>query len=102
MYKIRDILKNKDYNTISAREFQYLIGFLLEKQGYSIRYEYPVLNRGDKKKGRIDIVAYKDNKSIGIEADFKSPRKKSIFKLENNYFDEKYIILRSPFSVITI
>lgn len=68
-----------------------------------IEKEVSVENRGDGKKGRVDIVFNTKNEKWGIEVDRKTPRYKSMEKLRNlKNCDHLYVILRSPFGIVTL
>lgn len=54
----------------------------LESLGFNCKNEYRVLNRGDGRSVRIDIIAIKADLKIVIEIDRLSPRIKSIYKLK--------------------
>lgn len=66
----------------------------LYSRGFNCKIEVPIYNRGDDTNGRIDIVAQKGGYTIGIEFDRKSPRKKSIAKLQNFECDYRLVLLR--------
>ncbi len=67
----------------------------LKSLGYKCVSEYEVDNRGDGRVGRIDIVATKDDIKLAIEVDNKSPRQKSINKLNSMTNYHKIVILRN-------
>ena len=46
------------------------------------------------RKGRIDILAFRDGKRIGIEIDNQAPREKSVLKLLEMDLDYRFIVLR--------
>lgn len=98
MYKILEQLKGKDFGEMKAKEFQRFIARKLSHLG-DVFDEVYVPNRGDGHTGRIDLVIKSHNGIIAIEIDRKSPRKKSLFKLQKFQADKKYLILRSPFSI---
>lgn len=66
----------------------------LESKGYFYKTEVVVDERGDGRTGRVNIVAKKNGRTIGIEVDRCSPRKKSINKLKQNDFDTKVVLCR--------
>ena len=66
----------------------------LEKLGFTCQIEHYVKDRGDGKRGRIDIIAKKNGKTIAIEFDNKTPRKKSLYKLNHFDADFKFVLLR--------
>lgn len=100
---MEDLLKDligKDYKDLKAKEFSDLVISRLSNGFY--KKEVMVNNRGDGRRGRIDIVYYLNGKTIGIELDRLKPRNKSIFKLQQLEADERYIITRSPVTIIKI
>ena len=68
----------------------------LAQNGFSCQHKAPVNTRGKDKRytGRINILAAKDGKTIGIEVDRKSPRDKSVYKLLHFDCDYRVIVLR--------
>lgn len=91
-------LIGKEYGEIKAKEFEDFICNILEKKG-KIQRQVLVKNRGDGMRGKVDLVWHTEGKIIGIEIDRKTARKKSIFKLYQLQADERWVILRSPFSL---
>lgn len=55
----------------------------LQQADWNCRTEYPVENRGDGRRGRVDIEAIKRGWAVGIEIDRKTPRFKSLVKLNS-------------------
>ncbi len=101
---MKEILLSLDkvnYDSLSSSEFESVIFSFLRKFG-EVKRQVFVDNRCDGKKGRVDFVLNFNGLKVGIEADRKTPRKKSIFKLKRLNLDERYVITREPFSVITI
>ncbi len=90
-------LVGQDYTNLSSKEFSQLVCSFL-KNG-EIRKEVAVVDRGDGRGGRVDIVYLVNNTKIAIELDRFSPRKKSIHKLKCLNADESYIITRAPFKI---
>ena len=86
--KLREIVVENDV----AICHQQIVDFLTA-HGFYCQKEYPVCDRGDGRKGRIDIYAIKDGVEYGIEIDFLSPRKKSVIKLNSLENDVVKIIL---------
>ena len=78
-----------------AREAHKSVVEWLEKQGYSCVNEYKVENRGDGRCGYIDIVAEKNGDRVAIEVDRKTPREKSISKLQQ-FPGARFVALRDP------
>ena len=93
---------DKDYGDIKALRFEDIIVKELKANGMEVERQVWVDNRGDGRRGKIDLVAYFKGEKIGIEVDRKKPRKKSIFKLEQLECDKRFVIIRSPFKVIEI
>lgn len=94
-------LEGMDFESVNSKNFEDKIVSILSNLG-KVRRQVVVNDRGDGRRGRIDIVAEINGKVIAIEIDRKSPRKKSIFKLHNFDADERYTMTRSPFSVSKI
>ena len=65
--------------------------YYLTKLGFTCVKEYEVVSRDNttNKSGRVDIIAIKNNIKLVIEFDNKSPRKKSIHKL--NLLDDSFV-----------
>lgn len=82
--------------TNHARTAQREVVEHLKGLGFTCRVEHKVSLRGKDatKSGRIDILATKNSKTLGIEVDRRNPRKKSIDKLNSNTFDYKIILCR--------
>lgn len=97
MEELKDLV-GKDFNNLNARDFSSLICGQLPSG--TIKKEVSVMNRGDGRAGRVDIL-YTDmrGKTFGIELDRLYPRDKSIFKLKELKADVSYIITRSPFTI---
>ena len=68
----------------NAKAFHDDAEMLLSRKWKTIR-EYWVPDRGDGSPGIVDIVVYYCGLPVGIELDRKTPRKKSLLKLENNF-----------------
>ena len=66
----------------------------LKKQNWLVVREHKVPDRGDGKRGRVDLMVLPPGLRVGIEIDNWVPIKKSIFKLKNNDFDVRIILLR--------
>lgn len=81
--RITQILKSIESS--GAKSFHVEAMDRLEEAGFEAQWEYPVSDRGDGRKGRVDIVVKGKKGMIGIELDRRSPRKKSLFKLKNNF-----------------
>lgn len=81
--------------TDNARVAQEEIAEELRDMGFSVRFEYPVEDRGDGCGGRVDLLAEKDGKYLAIEVDRNSPRQKSVHKLLGLQGFGKLILLRN-------
>ena len=102
---MKDILESiisKVNNTQKANQYRNDVAIFLQKDGYSVIKEVKVPNRGDGRKGKIDIVAEINNEKTAIEIDWISPRKKSLFKLENFECKNRIVILRQSKTVIVL
>lgn len=68
----------------------------LEQHGFSCQHGAPINTRGHDKRytGRVNVLAAKAGKTIAIEIDRLSPRKKSIYKLQHFDCDYRLIVLR--------
>lgn len=53
----------------------------LRKSGWSVAGEIEVPDRGDGRRGRVDLCAERDGVVVGIELDRMTPRHKSALKL---------------------
>lgn len=80
--------------TDDATEAHHQLCAFLKKNGYACLTEHLVPSRGDKRPGRIDVVATKDGVTVAIEFDKRSPRAKSLYKLRNFNADIKVVLLR--------
>lgn len=96
-YLLRE-LNNQDHEKVKAKDFEDLIYSILIKRG-RVKRQVTVPNRGDGRRGKVDLVWYFENETIGIEIDRKTTRKKSIHKLKELGADKIYAITRSPFSI---
>lgn len=63
--------------------------------GFQCQSEYWVADRGDGRRGRIDIIAHNDHMNMAIEVDNVSARKKSFVKLSSMEGYIKFILLRN-------
>lgn len=81
----------------AARDFHGEVEAMLRVEGgWSVRREVVVQDRGDGRRGKIDLVATKDGRTVAIELDCRSPRAKSLRKLEAFNAHERIVILRRP------
>lgn len=72
-----------------------LVSNTLKQLGFAVRDEYPVENRGDGRKGNVDVVAERDGFRLAIEIDRSTPRKKSVIKLKAVADCYRLILLRN-------
>lgn len=73
----------------------------LEKFG-KVERQILVENRGDGKRGFVDMKLSIGSETFGIEIDRKTPRAKSISKLQVLGCDHSFLVTRSPFQVTEI
>lgn len=82
----------------NALHFQRRVRDVLDIEGWNTRLEVrvPHSNPRSARKGRIDIVAERDNKTVAIECDRITPRAGSVFKLAHFPATLRLILLRKP------
>lgn len=97
MLKEIEHLIGNNYKDYTSLEFSKLICSFL-KNG-TITKEVKVNDRGDGRKGKVDLVYSSNGSTIGIELDRLSPRKKSIIKLNNLNVDHRCVITRNPVKI---
>lgn len=100
---LREILPlvNKDMSLLTSGEFSKVIKSYLLIGKFD--KEVPVLDRGDGRGGRVDLVYNIDGKRVGIELDRLKPRTKSIYKLHQlKDVDYRVVITRKPVTIIEI
>lgn len=68
---------------VNARRFHHLAAVGMEKIGYEVKREFLVPNRGDGRRGKIDIVGRRNNEIVAIELDHVSARAKSLYKIKH-------------------
>lgn len=68
---------------VNARRFHHLAAVGMEKIGYVVKREFLVPNRGDGRRGKIDIVGRRNNEIVAIELDHVSARAKSLYKIKH-------------------
>ena len=96
------VLEGNDYEEMKSKDFENLVCDLLKNIG-EIKRQVWVNDRGDGRRGKIDLVIKKENEKVGVEIDRISPRKKSIFKLNQlQNMTGLLLIVRSPFSLLDI
>lgn len=101
LYRIIGISEGQDYGWMKSREFENLICSELKKHG-KIKRQVVVPNRGDGRRGRIDVVFKPYQFEYAIEIDRMQPRTKSIFKVVHYNDKQSFVITRSPYSIIEI
>jgi hypothetical protein len=66
----------------------------LEDNGFRVRWEVPVADRGDGRGGRVDLVGYRDGLTMAIEIDRAEPKPKSIVKLRQVPDAVRVVVIR--------
>lgn len=66
----------------------------LERHGFKCEKEHFVIDRGDGRRGRVDVYAVRGNLKLAIEIDERTIRKKSIFKLRQIKDAVRVVLLR--------
>ena len=80
--KLITLLQGK-LNFDNAKDLHNAVEAEIMKAGYLCQREFVVADRGDGRKGKVDLyVTDLSGASCGIEIDWKSPREKSIIKLQ--------------------
>lgn len=80
----------------NAKTFHESTAGNLASIGFTVTNEFRVPNRGDGHAGFVDIVATRGDINLAIECDWKSPRKKSLFKLNQIANVVRIVSLREP------
>lgn len=93
--------KLEDFENIPARYFEKIVCAALQKFG-KVKTQVSVKDRGDGRKGKIDIVFVTPSETVAIEIDRKFARAKSIFKVRSISPNAAFIILRSPYRIIQV
>ena len=89
---IRD-LANRLTPTEKADQWHDYVEVELRKLGYKTKREVPT-RISPKRMGRIDLVAEKETVVVGIELDYRTPRKNSVYKVQQ--YPNGAILLRDP------
>lgn len=89
-----DLMIDTQTYSDDAAHFHREVAAMLEGVGWEVSREVRVQDRGDGKRGRIDIVARKDGRTAAIELDCRSARFKSLHKLASIAADVRVVILR--------
>lgn len=92
------IEEGEEYGDTDARSFEILLASKLEKHG-KVHTQVKVSDRGDGRRGKIDLVLETEGQLIPIEIDRLSPRRKSVFKVQLFNEDSAFVITRSPFKI---
>jgi hypothetical protein len=96
------IEEGEDYGNNSARTFEEKLANVLEHYG-KVHRQVKVANRGDGRGGRIDIVfETTEGQLIPIEIDWKTPRQKSIFKVQSFAPVDRFVLTRAPFQIFAV
>ena len=83
-----------------AFEFNIRVRNEFKKENFDIFTEVVVKDRGDGRRGKIDLVAKKDNLIIAVEIDRLTPRQKSIYKISNYPCTNRIVVLRENYKVL--
>lgn len=68
---------------LHADELHAKVLFDLKAMGYQVKRDYLIQNRGDGRRGKLDVLATRDDEVIALELDHATPRRKSILKVNN-------------------
>jgi hypothetical protein len=82
-----------------AKDFQHAAAHVLEVNGFTVKREYVVPNRGDGYRGRLDLMAWRDDLTLAVELDNCSMRSKSLLKLASVKADAHVVMLRDGTTV---
>lgn len=96
------IKEGTEFGDLSAATFEQMIANKLEASGFEVARQVMVDDRGDGRRGRIDLVASFNGERIPIEIDRKTARAKSVFKVKSFNQESAYVLTRSPFSIIRV
>lgn len=94
-----DLEEGKDYGHIEAKTFEQIIVSALSRFG-TVYTQVLVRDRGDARRGRIDIVFEYEGERIPIEVDRSKPRYKSMFKVLKYNPNNAFVVTRSPFAIV--
>lgn len=86
-------LVRKDQD-MTSKEYQGHVRSLLESNGFQVKPEWHVADRGDGRSGRINLMAFKYGMSIAIEIDTYTAKKKSLFKLSQSGANEQLVLIQ--------
>lgn len=79
---------------MTSKEYQGHVRSLLESNGFQVKPEWHVADRGDGRSGRINLMAFKYGMSIAIEIDTYTAKKKSLFKLSQSGANEQLVLIQ--------
>ena len=95
--------ESQEFGFMGSSDFREFILREISENCIWTKKEVLVEDRGDGRKGRIDLIVNEAGYSqIAIELDRKTPRKKSIFKLKKYNAPRSWIIMRSPFRILEV
>jgi hypothetical protein len=94
-YSIRSLTQE---DMRDAKSFHDAIEKRLRAKCKTIYREYEVQDRGDGRRGFIDLVVLEPFRAA-IELDLASPRKKSLFKLRQ-FSGERFVVLRKGLRIV--
>lgn len=82
--KVEEILRavSSGSSCMKAKSFESHACNELKKLGYDVSRQVLVSDRGDGRRGFVDVVASKGTTKAAIELDHVHPRKKSIYKVK--------------------
>jgi hypothetical protein len=69
-------------------------------KGLTVIRDYPVPDRGDGRRGQIDLVILEPFR-MALELDTANPRKKSLIKLRS-FSGERYVYLRASRQIVSV
>ncbi|MGB7283324.1 MAG: hypothetical protein WBE13_13760 [Candidatus Acidiferrum sp.] len=84
----------------SARALHDEMELRLRNRGFTVVREYPVPDRGDGRRGQIDLVVLEPFR-MALELDTVNPRSKSVIKLKT-FSGERYVFLRASRRIIGV
>jgi hypothetical protein len=101
MNAILEVTRNMDsYYFESARALHDEMERRFLDKGFTVVREYPVPDRGDGRRGQIDLVVLEPFR-MALELDTASPRRKSFIKLKT-ISGERYVYLRTSRQIVGV
>ncbi len=82
--------------TDRTADFHERVQEALQLAGWNTQREVPVTYSPNRNDGRIDLVARRGARTVAIECDNRSPRRRSFVKLAAYECDARLIVLRRP------